>query len=235
MGLFDKLNARTMLTPEERRKRSHDIIKKMGIVCCEDLWLTAPSSEVQIKSKDEICKRAVACLISVQLACSIAQGDAYDTARNMALEALMRYDAAENLLPKEKKLFYDDQIVKQDVIDIVWEYETYWALIWALKLISDKEMNPPVKTCNCERAIAILFSTSKDYSFFKDISKLRGTEAILNMVDLYYRYHWACVEKRRNPEVNIGKLQPEVVLERRRGLEWLICEEKDWFAISLDT
>ena len=55
------------------------------------------------------------------------------------------------------------------------------------------------------------------------------------MLDLFYCYHWACVEKQIRPETKIGKLNPEVVVERRKGLEWLISEEKDWDNISLDT
>ena len=55
------------------------------------------------------------------------------------------------------------------------------------------------------------------------------------MLDLYYRYHWACVEKQVNPNTNIGLLNPGVVVERRRGLEWLFSEEDDWNKISLDT
>ena len=55
------------------------------------------------------------------------------------------------------------------------------------------------------------------------------------MTDLYYRYHWACVEKSINPQTNIGDLNPEVVLERRKGLEWLISTKDDWNEISLDT
>lgn len=65
--------------------------------------------------------------------------------------------------------------------------------------------------------------------------KLRSVEEILDMLDLYYRYHWACVEKRVRPETNIGKLNPEVVMERRKGLEWLINEINEWDEISLDT
>ena len=43
------------------------------------------------------------------------------------------------------------------------------------------------------------------------------------------------VKKRINPDTPIGNLNPEVVVERRRGLEWLISEESDWYNISLDT
>lgn len=54
------------------------------------------------------------------------------------------------------------------------------------------------------------------------------------MVDLYYRYYWACKEKIVNPETSIGRLNSDVVVERRRGLEWIISDTKDWYNISLD-
>ena len=55
------------------------------------------------------------------------------------------------------------------------------------------------------------------------------------MLDLHYRYHWATEEKRLRPETEIKDLNPDVLMERRRGLEWLISEESDWFDISMDT
>ena len=55
------------------------------------------------------------------------------------------------------------------------------------------------------------------------------------MLDLYYRYSWACRENKIDSITRIGKLNPDVVIERRRGLEWLISKETDWFNISLDT
>ena len=61
-----------------------------------------------------------------------------------------------------------------------------------------------------------------------------GVVQALDMLDLYYRYHWACVEKRIKPETSIGNLNPSVVVERRE-LEWLISETQDWYDISLDT
>lgn len=57
----------------------------------------------------------------------------------------------------------------------------------------------------------------------------------MDMLDLYYNYHWACVDNRINPETKCGELNEEVVMERRKALEWLICKDKDWDSISLDT
>ena len=55
------------------------------------------------------------------------------------------------------------------------------------------------------------------------------------MLDLYYRYHWACVQKRMDSKTSIQQLNSEVVMEIRRELEWLISEKEDWNKISLDT
>ena len=42
-------------------------------------------------------------------------------------------------------------------------------------------------------------------------------------------------EKRLRHETEIKDLNPDVLMERRRGLEWLISEESNWFDISMDT
>ena len=69
------------------------------------------------------------------------------------------------------------------------------------------------------------------------VDDIRDASAIcLDMLDLYYRCHWACVQhKHIDPSCPVGSLNEEVVYERRRGLEWLISEEDDWHDISLDT
>ena len=88
--------------------------------------------------------------------------------------------------------------------------------------------------CDCNEAISFV-KESENFEDFKSKTRIRNIEEILDMLDLYYRYHWACEEKRINPETNIGVLNPDVVLERRKGLEWLISSVYDWNEISLDT
>ena len=74
----------------------------------------------------------------------------------------------------------------------------------------------PTKICDCPKAIHIVTSC-KNYEDFKNRTKLKNIEKILDMVDLFYRYDWACVEKSIKPETSIGFLNPEVVKERRKG------------------
>lgn len=183
-----------------------------------------------LKSLDEICKRALARFLIIQLACDINNGQ-YEESVEIISELLEKFNVTDCLNKKEQKIL-DGTYSMQDAIDIDWEYETYWSLIGALGLVED--ISDATDVCDCDYAIQ-LFNNSNSYEEFKGKCKLRDINEILDMLDLYYRYHWVCVEKRVKPETEIGELNPSVVIERRRGLEWIISEEQDWYDISLDT
>lgn len=65
--------------------------------------------------------------------------------------------------------------------------------------------------CDCEKATALL-SEKADYNEFKKSCRLRSIDEILDMTDLYFRYHWACVEKRLKPETQTGNLIIQMLL-----------------------
>ena len=217
--------------PYKRRLTSNGIIESQGITCYENLPMIEDSSEIQLKDEDIICKRAIACLISTQLACDLDRDKGYEETVEFAKKLLDKYEVEDSLLDIEKKLF-SGNYTKQDVIDVTWTYEVYWCLVWALGLID--KLKFPGELCDVEEAIKLV-AVCEDYDSFKEKCKIRDIEEILDAIDLYYRYHWACVEKTINSEACIGKLNPEVVIERRRGLEWLVHEEEDWNDITLDT
>ena len=226
MSLFENKNS-----PEKRRKINSKKIKKLGIAWCKNLPLLEDSSIIKSRDIDNICKRAIACLISTQIACDIAEEQDYNESRDIFTNLLHKYGVQDALLGKEKTLF-NGTFTEQDAIDIMWTYEAYWALVWALGLVKDIEM--PDSICDCQKAV-FLVSDCQNYEEFKDRCKLRNIEEILDMLDLYYQYHWAVTEKRINPNTYIGDLNSDVVIERRRGLEWLISNIDDWNEISLDT
>lgn len=230
MGIFDVFKGKPV-TPAQRKQNSINKIRTQGIVYNPHLPMVESSADVKLKSLDEICQRAIASLLAIQLACDIAQGGDYQKSKKFFWELIERYGVQDKLLYKERKLF-EGGYTQQDAIDVSWTYECYWSLIWALGLIGNIEQAS--ETCDCDKAVKIV-SSSVTYEDFKNKCKLRDTEKILDMIDLYYRYHWACVEKRIRHEVPIGNLDPGVVMERRRGLEWLISEEEDWNDIWLDT
>lgn len=229
MGLFHKIKGNKILTPQERRNKSIEKMKKMKVAYNEHLPLRELSDQVKLKSVEDVKKRAMSCFLAVQLACSIRNGEDYADSVSFILDLMKKWGLTPNdFLPQERKLL-THQFTVQDVINVVWTYEVYWVLLWALDLITDKEVMKVTEICNTERAMAIA-------GVMVDLDlKLRNTEKILDMVDLLYCYHWACVEKRIRPETKIGDVNPEVVEERRRGFEWLISDETDWNVISLDT
>ena len=71
-----------MRKQEERKKKSIEFIKNLGIDVNEGLPYIEDSSEVKLKSVDEICKRAFACLFSIQVACDINQNADYQESVN---------------------------------------------------------------------------------------------------------------------------------------------------------
>ncbi len=242
MGLFDKLKNNTIITPDGRRLKTIEKVKKMKIAYNEHLPFRAASSDIKLKDVETVKKRALASMLSIQLACSINNGEDYGQSLAFVLKTMDEWNLSlDDFLPKERLLIEnkhtkkecEHEFARQDLVDIAWTYEVYWVLIWALDLITDKELLNVSKICNTERAMAI--SSTIEYLYSASSLKLRNTEKILDMLDLFYFYHWACVEKRVRPETEIGTLNSEVVAERRRGLEWLVCEEHDWNNISLDT
>ncbi|UTC66113.1 MULTISPECIES: DUF4272 domain-containing protein [unclassified Treponema] len=219
------------IDPELRREKSNAKIKGMGIACFEALPRLPSSKEVKLKSLDKICERAIASLLSIQLAEDICNEQDYEESKELFSILLEKYGVQNLLLEKEKRLF-DGTYTEQDAVDVGWTYEAYWALLWALGLVED--ISYPNDICDVQKAITTVGDreTKKE---FKALCKLRDIEEILDMLDLHYRYHWATEEKRLNPKTEIKDLNPEVLMERRRGLEWLISDEEDWYEISMDT
>jgi len=64
--------------------------------------------------------------------------------------------------------------------------------------------------------------------------KLRSAADLLQAADLAYCLHWAIRDAELNGNVAPGRVPPEVVVERRRALEWMMGDEY-WDDVNLDT
>ena len=219
-----------MKTPEQRKNESENFIQKKHIAFLGSLPMLPASNEVTVKSVDVICKRAVASLLSTQISAEIRDNGAERI--GFFVDLMKQFGVSDALNPQEKRLL-EPNPTAQDILNIEWEYEAYWSLVWALGLVEDITDGGTI--CDCEKAI-MLVAGVKSYDEFKSRCKLRDTEEIMDMLDLYYRYHWATVQHRAvDPKLPIGNLNEEIVMERRRGLQWLISEEDDWFEIAMHT
>jgi hypothetical protein len=218
------------MTPSERKANSERIIAEKGIGINPSLPLTAPASQVRLRSLDDICRRAIAALLSTQV--GFGRSEQNDEEVNYFV-GLMDYFGVKDCLNAKERRLADGSYVQQDIIDVVWEYESYWTLVWALGLVDD--ITDAEDICDCAKAVRFV-SQSGSYEEFREKCSLRSADEIMDMLDLYYRYHWAVVQHEQiNKDFPIGGLNTDAVSERRRGLEWLVCDTADWNDIPCHT
>lgn len=228
MGIFDIFKGKSKnetcaqeLTAEQRKQRSIEILKEKSITYIDWLPLRYEIGEVQPRDAREIAMRAFASLMCVQVAFSVQNGN-YDGEKEQVIEFFKAHGLLENLTPKEQKII-NGQADQQDAVNMIWKYEAFWALLWAMGVT--KKLEFPSEICDCEFAMNMV-DKFRDFETFLTGVKLRSTGEILAELDLIYRYHWACVNKRANPQNNTqtAGLDESVVMERRAGLEWLCCK-----------
>ena len=218
------------MTPQERKARSEKLITEKGISILPCLPMTEEASQVKLRSLDEVCARAVAALLSTQYAIELNEGH---TAEAVTFAGLMAHFGVQHKLNAKENRLVSGKASQQDITDVVWEYECCWSLFWALGLVED--ISDASQICDCLQSIRFV-SQTEGFEDFRSRCTLRSKDEILDMLDLYYRYHWAVVQHEHiDPNCSVGDLNGEVVFERRRGLEWLISDTDDWYDISLDT
>lgn len=111
--------------------------------------------------------------------------------------------------------------------------EALYAFVWVLGRVDKLDFND-----HCpEHMVGIYPDLLTDESAveFIDLVNIQSKQKVLEACDLAYCIHWAL----RDIELNGGArypngIEPYVVVERRRVLEWLLSEES-WDEISLDT
>ncbi len=216
-----------------RKLRSIEILKQHGVPYIEHLPVIETKEEVKIRSAEEIAKRAIACLLTIQMAFDHEGSENIDENRDFFLNLLETYDAKDYLTKDEERIFYGEPD-RQDLINMTWRYEAYWVLLWALGIV--KHLSFPSEPCDCDFAIA---SVAKCPSFddFMASTHLRDIDEILDENDLVFRYNWACVNARIKGHEAPANLDSSVVLERHKALNWLIDFDKDddWDNPSTDT
>ena len=213
---------------KNRREKNNNILRAQNIVVPERLMTRWDDEKIILKDKVSICKRAIACFFVIQIACDIAN-DAYDESIKVIKPIMEKFGVLDQLNSKEQRIV-DGTYSMQDAIDMDWAYEAYWSLCWSLGLVDD--ISDASGVCDCEMAIDFIRSVDSTEEFISKCN-LRSKEELLDMLDLYYRYNWAINESTANPGANIGNLNPSVVIERRRGLEWIVSDVDDWYDLDM--
>ena len=208
-----------------RKERSEKILQKASVPYIAHLPVIGDSKETKLRTKEEIAKRSIAL--------QIVTLNAEDLEQEILLKIIADFGAKDFFSAKEKAFIENNNPSDLDKAQFGWQYECYNVLLWALGYI--EKLDYPDKICDVPKISAIL-KESGSYESFLDKAILRNPEEILDEADLIFRYDWACVNARLKNEKAPGNLNPEVVVERHRALNWLRnYMDQDWDNVSTDT
>lgn len=124
------------------------------------------------------------------------------------------------------------ELPDQIQIDIYWFVEAIWAFAWIGGLHNNLTLNTGVE----DSLASLIPNIAKNESAETFVSEfqLRHQVEIFEMLDKFYRAHWYA---RNNNLIgkNSDKVDLDIIMERRKALEYTVYKEFDWNNISLDT
>ena len=217
----------------KRRERTLKKLEQLGIDYCDNLPLIGGYK--LCKSEKRICKRFIASLFfAFQASDYLQDSDIFATeGRERTEKAVETFKLKKYLFADETKML-NGECNERIATDASWGIECCYALAWALGFVSTEDMEMANDLAEPQELLEIVspFHAFKD---FKASCKIRHKSEVMDMLDLYYNYHWACDDHRTRPATKCGELNEGVVMERRKALEWLVAKDKDWDDIFLDT
>jgi hypothetical protein len=207
------------MEPSERRARSWKVVRKLGL---------AYNPHLPLLPDTQICRTAsqVVGRLLVMAACGFCY---YKFDRGRALAWLKRERCLRYLTHRERQfLGGDDSHAPQ----MYWQINGLWVLCWAVGAMPTLDVAGSVP----ETLVHSIPAIPKDESAgpFRRRAKLRSAGEILDHCDLAYCLHWALRDARLRGRRLPRTPEYEQVYERRRALEWLLCDE-DWDEVTMDT
>ncbi len=147
--------------------------------------------------------------------------------------------SALNWLEKEEVIEVLTDLEKQYLVNKIGDtsffqsqVEALNALTWVLGIVKELDFSK-----GCPNNLITYFPDIKNNESskkFNENANFRSREEILVACDLSYCIHWSITQAKLESKSLKVDVSPWVVIERRRSLEWALCEE-DWDCISLDT
>ncbi|BFP43508.1 DUF4272 domain-containing protein [Flavobacteriaceae bacterium GF1] len=211
------------IKPEEIKDRNTKQLRSSGIEVIEHLpYLDNPV----FREPKEIARRVMILTALFQLHLEAPK----DIIKKWLKEnGLMPYLNEEELGYLETEYF---ELPEQTQIDMYWFVEAIWAFAWIGGLHNNLTLNTGV-----EDSLATLIpNIAKNEPAEKFISdfRLRNQVEIFEMLDKFYRAHWFARNNHLTGKQS-DKVDLDIIMERRKALEFTVYKEFDWNEISLDT
>jgi len=138
------------------------------------------------------------------------------------------------LVPSERALLVkeDEEVGEQERVDLSWSVEALLAFLWAGGFTEDLSLGSAMTEKLAEEPPDI--AMNQGIAGFARLFRLRPYEELFAQLDFYYRAQWYAVDcgiRGKNP----GPFDEEVILERRKALEWMLDPECEWDSPELGT
>jgi hypothetical protein len=205
------------------KKQSEQVVLQAGGRICE--WLPYLSRQ-QSRSQDELISRAliINALINIAFQAPIPIIKSWIESNHLTANLTL---AEQSLLQKQ-----NEDLSDREISNLGWSIEALWALMWAGNLIPDLAIDTPVS----DRMVELVPNLEKneDGAKFLEKMRLRPYEELYQMLDLYFRVHWYTEDGRING-YSTGNISSDIVMERRKALEWLMDTSSEWDDIRMNT
>ncbi len=224
-----------------RKERSEKVLNKKNIKINPHLPVIEDETEAKIKSPEETVRRAVTALFATQIAMDFLNPES-DVKESAAFfgEMLERLGLSDEPTPEEKMFFAlvnanAPQPTEKFASDMAWRIEMVIPLLWACGIISEDMSYPDKMSEYIEQARVIAACDNFDELMQK--VNMRNPSKILDKADLLFRMDWACVDARLRGEIPSGNLNPDVVVEQHKGINWLIgaFDAENWDKVKPHT
>ncbi len=172
-----------------------------------------------LRGKEEVIKKAIATLITIQAACDFDKGNnAFEESKAFMLTLLDKYDAKKYLSKREEAIFYN-KIESIEAKLMIQSYEAVNVLFWYLDIV--KKLESPSEECDFNYLITALASC-EDYSMFDRHTISRPLKMVYFNFELTNRFKLAL----KNDATT--KTQKMIVRERLKAFRWLLNIDKNW-------
>jgi hypothetical protein len=213
-----KIDVEAVKRASEATVREHD-----GRICD---WLPSPEPDTQPRDVLAVARRALILNALIQISFKGPIPIIKSWIENNGL--------ASDLAESERLILTKSNaaLTQQELANLFWRIEALWALVWVGGLIKDLPLNKPVGD-NLASLCPNLQRNADGTDFIKSF-QLRRHEELFCMLDLYYRAHWWT----RNAQLTgqqTGDVSLDIIMERRKTLEWVLDAKADWDNVEMST
>lgn len=169
----------------------------------------------RVKSVDEIIDRS---LILYAMLCGLVGGYPRELLWNWLTQEHLC-----NAVTEEEKSYFDGSLIDPGRLeDLELQVEAIWAFLWAIRKID--RLDPEDYVADTMNSLFPAIENLDSSRQFCANSTLRSDIELVEECDLLYCMHWGIVHGRLNNIRLSVAIEPYVVVERRRALEWILSD-----------